>query len=36
MIGIAFLNELVFLGLGAYAGYKLGSKKEKIIQKFKG
>jgi len=31
---VALLNEIVLLGLGLYLGYKSGSKKEQLAQKF--
>ena len=31
---VALLNELVLMGLGLFLGYKAGSKKEQLRNKF--
>ena len=35
MIGVAFLNELVFMGIGLMVGYKLNEKKHEVKSMFK-
>mgnify|MGYP007066211522 FL=1 len=33
-MAVALLNEIVLLGLGLFLGYKAGSKKEQLRNKF--